>query len=335
MQGQSIQINFWDVGQGDCSTITLPDGRLIIIDTGPRGSPLIDWLNDRPRNIHSVVLTHNDADHVGALPALVGQFMSRIHSFFMLVDRPANDSVFNKIFRCALEGESKGYYQISRLETGAIVWRDAGLHGELIPIFPRMSANVLATSPNAASGILALRFNGRTAILWPGDSSLGRLSDECAGTKPYVMVGPHHGAPEGYKRSAAVTQIEAVNPSNAYISVATKNKYSHPRPKYIQRLERAGCHVVCSELTGFCDRNSVKNHKPVMSSHLVLGLRPPRFKSAVACRGPWQLTWDGDEFISDGLDEEHLSRVSNLRRPQCLRGREYFHLAMASQRAGS
>ena len=325
MPGQNIQINFWDVGQGDCSTITLPDGRLIIIDTGPRGSPLIDWLNDRPRNIHSVVLTHNDADHVGALPALIGQFMTRIQSFFMLVDRPANDTVFEKTFRCALEGERKGCYQVTRLETGATVWRDTTVQGELIPVFPNMSANVLASSPNSASGILTLRLNGQNKILWPGDSSLARVAAECAGSNPFVMVGPHHGAPEGYKQSAAVTNIRSVSPQNAFISVATKNKYSHPRPKYIQRLERAGCHVVCSELTGFCDRNAVKNHKSVMSSHLVLGLRPPRLKNSIACRGPLQLTWNGQQFISDGLDEEHLRRVSDLRRPQCLRGREYFN----------
>ena len=324
MPGQNIQVNFWDVGQGDCSTITLPDGRLIIIDTGPRGSPLIDWLNDHPKKIHSVVLTHNDADHAGALPALVGQFMDRIQSFYMLLDRPANDPVFDKIFRCALAGETKGYYQITRLEIGATVWCDETIEANLIPIFPNMSANVLASSPNAASGILSLCIKNQTQIIWPGDSSLARVGNVCRETKPYVLFGPHHGAPEGYRLASANTAIQAVSPANAFISVATKNKYSHPRAKYLQRLERAGCHVRCSQLTTFCDRQSVINHHPVMSSHLVLGLRPPRLKSAVACRGAWQLTWDGNQFQSDGLDDEHFDRISKLRRPQCVRGRVYF-----------
>ena len=323
MAGQNIQVTFWDVGQGDCSTITLPDGRLIIVDTGPRGSPLIDWLNDHPKIIHAVVLTHNDADHVGALPALVGQFMNRIQSFFMLVDRPANNPVFNKTFRCALEGEKKGFYKITRLEIGAVVWQDPALNVELVTISPSMSGNVLASSPNSASGILALRINGQTQILWPGDSTLARVAGDCAGAKPYVMVGPHHGAPEGYKKAAAVPAIQTINPSNAFISVATRNKYSHPRPKYLQRLERAGCHVLCSELTGVCDRAAFRNNRPVMVNHLVLGLRPPR-KLGVTCRGIWQLTWDGQKFLSDGFDEEHLSRIEKLRRPQCLRGRAYF-----------
>jgi hypothetical protein len=242
----------------------------------------------------------------------------------MLVDRPANNPVFDKIFRCALEGERKGYYQITRLEIGATVWRDDAENAELVPIFPTMSANVTAASPNSASGILSLRINGHTEIIWPGDSSLARVGKECAGTEPTVMVGPHHGAPDGYKRADAVAHIKAVGPRNAFISVATKNNYSHPRAKYLQRLEREGSRVICSELTSFCDRNSVLNHHPVMSSHLVLGLRPPRLKNAVYCRGPWQITWDGTKFNSDGLNNEHLNRITKLRRPQCLRGRKYF-----------
>lgn len=318
-----LQVTFWDVGQGDCSTITLPDGRLIIIDTGPRGSPLIDWLNDKPRQIHAVVLTHNDADHVGALPGLIGGFMNRIESLYMLVDRPTANTVFAKTFRCALEGERRGFYTITRLEIGATIWSDANLKADLVPVFPTMSGNVLASNPNKTSGILCLRLNGQTEVLWPGDSTLARVASECGDTRPFVMFGPHHGAPADYKQASAVGAIAAIQAQHAFISVATKNKYSHPRPKYLQRLERAGCQVVCSELTVACDRNAVLNQHPIMVNHLVLGLRPPR-KLGVTCRGAWQLTWNGREFVSDGLDDEHIRRISKLRRPQCLRGRAYF-----------
>src|SRR5688500_8836106 len=115
----TLDVSFWDVGQGDCSTIHLPDGRLVVIDVGPRGSPLIDWLHDNPRDICAIVLTHNDSDHVGALPSLLGSFKSRISSFFMLVDRPTHSPVFDKIFRSAHEGERLGFYKITRLEAGA------------------------------------------------------------------------------------------------------------------------------------------------------------------------------------------------------------------------
>ncbi len=317
-----LEVTFWDVGQGDCSTITLPDGRLIIIDVGPRGSPLIDWLHDKPKRIHAVVLTHNDSDHVGALPGLVGSFMDRIENFWMLVDRPVANRVFDKTFRCALEGEQRGHYRIRRLEVGASVWRDAALNGELIPVFPTMSDNILASSPNATSGILCLQMNNQTQVVWPGDSDLDRLAAHCTGARPTVLFGPHHGAPADYKKHTAVNAIAAVSPQKAFISVGTKNSYSHPRPKYLQRLERAGCRLVCSQITNACDRPTFLQRKPIMATHLALGLRPPR--NGVQCRGAWQLWWNGLTFESDGFDQEHLARISGLRRPQCLKGRAYF-----------
>src|SRR6185369_4887819 len=113
--------------------------------------------------------------------------------------------------------------------------------------------------------------------------------------------------------------IDVVGPQRAFISVASKNIYSHPRPKYLQRLERAGCHLVCSQITNACDRPAYVQQRPIMATHLALGLRPPR--SGAACRGAWQIRWNGSEFESDEFDDEHLTRISRLRRPQCLKGR--------------
>lgn len=323
MTGTRLEVTFWDVGQGDCSTITLPDGSLIIIDVGPRGSPLIDWLYDKPRRIHAVVLTHNDSDHVGALPSLVGTLKDRIKNFYMLVDRPTTNRVFDKTFRCAMEGERLGYYNIRRLETGTVIWQDSALNAKLISVFPTMSGNILASTPNQTSGIICLNLNAKTEIIWPGDSDLQRVANQCPGTYPYTMFGPHHGAPADYKKISAVAAIKAISPERAFISVGTKNTYSHPRPKYLQRLEREGCRLVCSQITNFCDPNTVRGNRPVIATHLALGLRPPR--SGVSCRGAWQIHWNGATFESDIFDAEHVDRISCLRRPQCLKGRAFFN----------
>ena len=257
---QPLQVTFWDVGQGDCSTITLPDGSIVIIDTGPRGSPLVDWLNDHPKEIHSLVLTHNDADHVGSLPALVGAFKSRIKSLFMLVDRPVGDRVFEKTFRCAYEGEAFGCYKIQRLEVGAIIWHDDELGAELKVVYPSFSGNVNASSPNSASGIICLFIKGKIQVVWPGDSTLGRVALEVGNHQPHVMVGPHHGAPGDFKKSTALDSLKSIDASFAYISAATKNKYMHPRPGYLKRLEITGCKVRCSQLTMACDRSAALRH---------------------------------------------------------------------------
>jgi hypothetical protein len=170
--------------------------------------------------------------------------------------------------------------------------------------------------------ILALRLNDQTEVLWPADSTLARVGGVCAGLLPFVMVGPHHGAPSDYRGQDAPVAIAKVSPRCAFISVGTKNPYSHPRPKYLQRLERTGCRVICSQITTACDRTTtVLNPRPIMSTHLALGLRPPR--TGLACRGAWRLRWNGSVFESDGFDDEHVARISPLR-PQCLKGRASF-----------
>ena len=51
---RDVQIDFWNVGQGDASSIILPDNKLILIDVGPINSTLSRWLNSTPGQ-HKVV----------------------------------------------------------------------------------------------------------------------------------------------------------------------------------------------------------------------------------------------------------------------------------------
>jgi len=109
---ERLIVDFWDVGQGDCSVITLPDKSLIVIDVGPRTTPLVDWLNERPRQIHSVVITHNDDDHAGGLPSLVKLAGVTIGTVYMLSDRNRDAEQFQKIFRAVREEERKGRFGV-------------------------------------------------------------------------------------------------------------------------------------------------------------------------------------------------------------------------------
>jgi beta-lactamase superfamily II metal-dependent hydrolase len=312
-------IDFWNVAQGDCTVITLPTGELIIIDVGPKGSPLVDYLNDRPKSIYAVVLTHNDADHAGALPSLVHEQRSRIDNFFMLRDRPVHDPRFQKLFRAALQGEADGHYVITRLQKGAEIWKDDALKARLVTVYPGFSASILAANPNEASGIICLEVNGKVLVIWPGDSMIGRVAAECGRAKPFVLHGPHHGAPSDFRSRESLAAIQELEPMRAFISVGTTNRYSHPRAKYIRRLGRTRCHVVCSQLTSRCDRLTTQRGDHVLQAEALLGLRPPR--RGTSCRGAWRLELHGDTLVPDKWDAEHMSRIARLRRPQCLYGR--------------
>jgi competence protein ComEC len=77
---KSWEVIFWDVGQGDATSIRLPTGDYILIDTGPvsatsGSNPLVQWFLSAPapKRIKYVLITHNDLDHVGGLLSLAGE----------------------------------------------------------------------------------------------------------------------------------------------------------------------------------------------------------------------------------------------------------------------
>ncbi|MDY7228528.1 ComEC/Rec2 family competence protein [Hyalangium rubrum] len=68
-----LHVYFFDVGQGDSALIVSPEGRTVLIDTGP-ASAASHLTNRLPELLASrldlVVLTHPAADHYGALEAI-------------------------------------------------------------------------------------------------------------------------------------------------------------------------------------------------------------------------------------------------------------------------
>jgi competence protein ComEC len=74
-----LRVTFLDVGQGDSIVIELPDGRTILVDTGPGGRRRLDagerviapflW-NRGIRGLAAVIITHDDIDHAGGLPSI-------------------------------------------------------------------------------------------------------------------------------------------------------------------------------------------------------------------------------------------------------------------------
>ena len=78
------EVIFWDVGQGDATTIKLPDGSYILIDSGPstqHGNPLPGWFRRMGGpQIKLAVITHSHVDHFGGLISLCNEDGQRIDS---------------------------------------------------------------------------------------------------------------------------------------------------------------------------------------------------------------------------------------------------------------
>lgn len=316
MAGEKLIVDFWDVGQGDCSVITLPDKSLIVIDVGPRTTPLVDWLGERSRRIHSVVITHNDNDHAGGLPSLVKLAGLTIGTVYMLSDRNRDSEQFQKIFRAVREEEKRGRFAVIRLDQDRQIWENPDKTLELKAIYPGFSENIEAMKPNESSAILWLRQKDKVGIVWAGDAPMQVVAEKCKSLTPPVLVGPHHGGPVDRNKKDFKTSVAAVKAERLFVSVGTKNNYGLPEPKYLQQRAGHGCHVICSQLTRHCDNVHVNNEIPITQTAMFLGLRPPR--SGVPCRGCFRAMVTERDITPDAFDMLHREKIEKLKRPRCL-----------------
>jgi Metallo-beta-lactamase superfamily len=326
-----LEVTFWDVGQGDCSVVRLPDGRLIIIDVGPADSPLLDWLMQRPgERIYAVVLTHNDEDHAGCFASLMEQCGARVEHQFILLDRSDRDVVTQRIVAAAARHEERGV-GMHRLEASPTkiqpIYACEG--GDSPPVlvyavhpgFKDAAMNQIAPHPrpNGVSAVVCLKVGQKVEAIWPGDVGMMKLAKVCAGAAPAVVVGPHHGAPVDRQAANYGASFEAVRPAVVVVSVGTKNRYDHPVKSFVRRHRSLGRRVCCTQLQ-HCDRVRIEQRQHVVQSHLSLGVLPPRKPSAVSCRGPLVMRWNSADrgFEWDRFHAVHLHAVHGLNNAQCL-----------------
>ena len=69
-QEGELRVHFLDVGQGDCTLVELPDGKVMLIDggdgSGASNKNLLRHLNAlKIEVIDYLIVTHTDADHCG------------------------------------------------------------------------------------------------------------------------------------------------------------------------------------------------------------------------------------------------------------------------------
>lgn len=334
----SLQVDFWDVGQGDCSVIRLPDDSLFIIDVGPPNSPLLDWLVKRKETIRGIVLTHNDEDHAGCFSAILDAYGHRIQAVYLLEDRDMNKSSTKKIAASTLRWRKDSGGKFHRLEVPDGETRMT-LHEQnfgpderdrlsLYAVHPDVGSafhqqTLVSPNPNQVSGVLCLDVNNQTKFVWGGDAPMEVVARTCEGKHPSVLVGPHHGGPIDRDKSGYAEHFEKIHPETVFISVGTGNKHGHPVPKFIalhRRMQRRS--VVCSQLQ-HCDRRRIQHKKHLLNHHLRLGLGSPPGSKGVTCRGPMRYTWSGSPvhaFLPDEFAQEHADKIKDLHKPLCIGG---------------
>ncbi|MCK5472172.1 MBL fold metallo-hydrolase [Candidatus Gracilibacteria bacterium] len=226
----NLEVVFLDVGQGDAIFIRTPQNQKILIDAGPAGKilpQLAEELGFFERKIDLVIITHPDADHIAGFTEILKRFE------------------IEKILLTGVQHETAWYAdvlsQISEKEIPVILADsqtdlDFG-GGVLLDIFWPVESLVgkIPADANAASIVARLIF-GKTALILTGDldvdSEKGILKTPQNLTAEVLKLG-HHGA----KTSSSVEFLAAVNPEIVIVSAGAENKFGHPNPEVLERLE--------------------------------------------------------------------------------------------------
>lgn len=233
-----LTVDFLDVGQGDSTLITFPDGAHWLVDGGGTASdrmgeghilPILAGLG--VQRLDAIVLTHPDPDHVGGLASI----LSRLRPGELWDNRQGSEEGAHETYFALLEAAAKLGVAVhsppsicgAREVGGARVEVIHPCHGDF-PYDPALEFN-------DNSIVIRLSFEGRSVLL-PGD--LGApgeriLLDRAVALDSDVLKLGHHGS----KHSTIPSFLEAVSPEAAVVSCGRWNRYGMPHRDVTDQLD--------------------------------------------------------------------------------------------------
>ena len=241
-----VEVTFLDVGQGDAVFLRTEAGTTCLIDGGSTTVSdvgtyrLLPFLKSRGvSSLDYLFLSHMDADHInGAEELLKDQFRGIPIRHLCLSALPGDET------RERLEKEARLFgTELCYISRGT-VFREKGAEIRcLSPVKDQKKED-----ENENSEVLMVEISG-LRILFTGD--LGEEGEQElleAGTdlRATVLKVGHHGS----RFSTGEDFLEAVSPGFAVISCAEDNRYGHPAPETVERLERAGCRIFYTMKSG-------------------------------------------------------------------------------------
>ncbi len=231
----ALRATFVDVGQGDAALVDLPDGRLMVIDTGGavRGGPdpgarvLVPLLRARRRErIDVLVLSHPHPDHYGGMAALLDSFeVGEIWDSGQAESEEADGALARLLARARANGtrvrppsDLCGREHRFGAASARVIWP--------CPSFDP------GFGPNDNSLVVELSFGGRR-LLFTGDvEGHGEHEILDAVRSVDVLKVAHHGS----RTSSAASLLASLRPQIAVVSAGRHNHFGHPHVEVWNRI---------------------------------------------------------------------------------------------------
>lgn len=255
-----LEVDFLDVGQGDCICVQTREGKVFLFDGGSSSRSgvgdevLIPFLKSQGiSRVDGIFLSHPDQDHCSGLLELLedSQGIGLGALYLPLAGGEAGEELARWTEQIPAGMGEKGLVRyLSRGDTLRL--------GELVItcLHPKEG---FAGDTNEASACFLLE-QGNFRLLLTGDvegegeQALTEALQARGVEAITVLKVAHHGS----RNSTGEAFLEAVEVGQAVISCGTDNSYGHPHRELLERLEREGCRILITARQG-CIRMELKD----------------------------------------------------------------------------
>jgi len=229
----TLEVHFINVGQSVSTLVVGPTGETMLIDTGhfqDDGEYVLQYLQTHDIDrIDYLVVSHNDADHIGGNAAIIDYYETDANGVGAVYDPGIAAST--QTYGEYLDAVEK--HDVALYETRA---------GDAIP-FEGVAVDVLgppepylANEARKENSIVVKLTRGNTSFLFTGDAEddqesqlIERYGD---GLQATVLKAGHHGS----SSSTSGDLLDTVDPQQVIISSAYDSQYGHPTEEVLERL---------------------------------------------------------------------------------------------------
>jgi len=244
----NMRVDMLDAGQGDATLLLFPNGKSILIDAGNgEHQGKFGERSLRPflrlqgiEELDALVITHPDMDHFGGGKSLLTSFRIKalwISEATRVCDKPAWEQFLQTAHAQGIP--------IFSLKTGMQALGTGNWHLQVRWAPKNMEQN----DWNNTSAVLALSGPQGNEALFMGDLGIEGeriiLQDSSLHDFPILKLG-HHGS----KNSSTVEFLTRIHPKLALISAGRDNRYGHPSPIILDRLDSIGCGRLSTQQAG-------------------------------------------------------------------------------------
>jgi competence protein ComEC len=229
-----LVVSFLDVGQGD-ATLLQRDGTAVLVDTGPPDGPILARLREaHVRRLTALLLTHAQADHEGAAPAVLRAYPTRL-----VIDGGAGWA--SRVQRALPQAVAADGAREIVPRAGEVV----SLGGiRLRVLWPPPPDGPLTGDPNERA-VVARAEVGAFSLLLTADAESDVTGPLDLAPVTALKVA-HHGSAD----SGLPALLARLHPRIAAIEVGRHNTYGHPAPGTVAELRRAVPTVVRTDRDG-------------------------------------------------------------------------------------